>query len=66
MRQSVGHTLTHAGSSRFSMRFAQKLHFSAVRVFGSMKSWSYGHATMQARHPMHASPLRSTMPSWRG
>ena len=38
MRHSVGHTLTHAGCSWFSTRFAQKLHFSAVRVFGSMKS----------------------------
>ena len=38
MRHSVGQTLTHAGSSLFSTRFAQKLHFSAVRVFGSMNS----------------------------
>ena len=38
MRHSVGQTLTHAGSSSFSTRFAQKLHFSAVRVFGSMNS----------------------------
>ncbi len=38
MRHSVGHTLTQAGSSLFSTRFAQKLHFSAVCVFGSMKS----------------------------
>ena len=30
MRHSVGHTLTQAGSSWFSTRFAQKLHFSAV------------------------------------
>ena len=65
MRHSVGQTLTHAGSSLFSTRFAQKLHFSAVRVFGSMKSWSYGHAAMHARQPMHESPFRSTMPSRR-
>ena len=38
MRHSVGQTLTHAGSSAFSTRFAQKLHFSAVCVLGSMKS----------------------------
>ena len=38
MRHSVGQTLTHAGCSLFSTRFAQKLHFSAVRVFGSMNS----------------------------
>ena len=38
MRQPVGHTLTHAGSSWFSTRFAQKLHFSAVRVLGSMNN----------------------------
>lgn len=38
MRHCVGQTLTQAGSSRFSTRFAQKLHFSAVCVFGSMKS----------------------------
>ena len=53
IRHSVGQTLTHAGSSLFSTRFAQKLHFSAVCVFGSMNSWSYGHASMQARQPMH-------------
>ena len=40
MRHSVGQTITQAGSSWFSMRFAQKLHFSAVCVLGSMKSWS--------------------------
>ena len=34
MRHSVGQTLTHAGCSLFSTRFAQKLHFSAVCVFG--------------------------------
>ena len=33
IRHSVGQTITHAGSSLFSTRFAQKLHFSAVRVF---------------------------------
>ena len=38
MRHSVGHTLTQAGSNSFSTRFAQKLHFSAVCVFGSMNS----------------------------
>ncbi len=65
MRHSVGQTLTHDGCSSFSIRFAQKLHFSAVCVFGSMKSWSDGHAVMQARHPMHAAPLRSTIPSRR-
>jgi hypothetical protein len=39
-RHCVGHTLTQAGNSPLSIRFAQKLHFSAVRVSGSMNSWS--------------------------
>ena len=37
-RHSVGHTMTHAGWSWFSTRFAQKLHFSAVCVLGSINS----------------------------
>ncbi len=65
MRHSVGQTLTQAGSSLFSTRFAQKLHFSAVWVFGSMKSWSYGHASMQARQPMQDEAFRSTISSRR-
>ncbi len=65
MRHSVGQTLTQAGSSLFSTRFAQKLHFSAVCVLGSMKIWSYGHASMHARQPMHDEALRSTISSRR-
>ena len=38
IRHSVGQTLTQAGNSLFSTRFAQKLHFSAVCVLGSMNS----------------------------
>ena len=33
---SVGQTCTQAGSSPWSMRWAQKLHFAAVLVFASM------------------------------
>ena len=62
---STGQTVTHAGSSPTSNRWAQKLHFSAEWSSGLMKIASYGQAAMQALQPMHASLSKSTIPSGR-
>jgi hypothetical protein len=62
---STGHTTEHAGSSPTSIRWAQKLHFSAEWSSGLMKIASYGQAAMHALQPMHACLSKSTMPSSR-
>jgi hypothetical protein len=41
------------------------LHFSALSSSGLMKIASYGHAAMQALHPMQTDFLKSTIPSSR-
>src|SRR5262249_37293358 len=62
---SVGQTTTHAGSRPMSMRWAQKLHFSAALSSGLMKMASYGQAAMHALQPMQMALSKSTIPSGR-
>src|SRR5687768_15769456 len=59
----VGQTTTHAGSRPTSIRWAQKLHFSAEWSSGLMKMASYGHAAMQALQPIQIDLSKSTIPS---
>src|SRR4030095_14150418 len=61
----VGQTTTQAGSRPWSMRCAQKLHFSAEWSSGLMKIASYGQAAMHALQPMQIDLSKSTMPSGR-
>jgi hypothetical protein len=62
---STGQTTDARRLQPTSIRWAQKLHFSAEWSSGLMKIASYGHAAMHALQPMHACLSKSTMPSSR-